>query len=316
VEKGKDCRLMLGKKHRIPNLLLLLLLVLPLRTLADATVWFLYDESNTYQQQFVEDSEVLLRRALPEVILRRANLTESESTLQLAPAEDVTLLITVGDAAAKMATIYRLTTINTLITRHSYDLYQGDAQAHRSAIYLDQPVERHLQLVKNALPSHEKLTVLLGPESQQLATELKQQSQRLALLLQIIKVDEESVIGKLFGQKLFAEDTLLLLPDAEVVNRRTVKPLVLGSYSQGIPLVGYSQALVKAGALLAVHSSLPVLEQELLTMVKGYLSGGVLPPPRFAADFEISANYQLARALKISLPSESILKKGLQEQLR
>jgi putative ABC transport system substrate-binding protein len=255
-----------------------------------------------------------LRVALPEVTVLRTD--SAEGGLQPAAPTGRTLLISVGVTAARQAADSGLPTLNTLITRHNFDLLRKQYGGPVSAIYLDQPMKRQLQLVKMALPTRHKLTVLVGRESQAMVSELSQQSQQLDLELRVINVDADSDIDKLFGHELLGEDTLLLLPDPDVVNRRTVKPLVLGSYRQGLPLIGYSQALVKAGALMAVHSSVPVLQQQAQAVVQDYFSHNVLAAPRYATDYEVSINYQLARALKITLPSEGNLKRALREKLR
>lgn len=299
---------MTGNKQLLFSLLLWLLL--PIEAVAGTTAWFLYDKSNSHHQRYVDESELLLHKALPDVILKRRDIKD-EGAGALVGGE---LLITVGSAAARRGVEYNTVTLNTLITRRTFDSLSGLYHSPHSAIFLEQPVARQLQLIKSALPSRNKLTVLLGSESQALSRELSQQSKRLGMELRLINVDEENSIDKLFGRELLSEDTLLLLPDPQVVNRRTVKPLVLGSYRQGIPLVGYSHALVKAGALMAVHSSLPNLEQQLVEVTSLYAARGVLPAPRHAAGFEVSVNYQLARALKIDLPSETSLQKTLQEQ--
>jgi putative ABC transport system substrate-binding protein len=291
----------------------LLLLLLPLQVVAGDTVRFVYDEHNENHQRYVEGSETLLRAALPEVTVVRAE--SAKVALQPAISVGRTLLISVGITAARQASDSELPTLNTLITRRTYEATRSLYRAPVTAIYLEQPVKRQLQLVKSALPLRNSLTVLLGPQSQELADELLQQSQRLAMHLRVLNVDKDGGVEQLFGQELQAADTLLLVPDPAVVSRRTIKPLVLGSYRQGIPLVGYSKALVKAGALMAVHSTPEMLQQEMLDVVQRYFSGQALPVARYSADFTISVNYQLARALKLSLPSESQLKMILQEQL-
>ncbi len=299
---------MTGNKHRLLGLLLWLLLPIP--ALAGTTVWFLYDKDNSHHQQYVDESEQLLRKTLPAVEFKHKGISaEGEGSVT---AEAGNLLITVGSAAAQKGADYRMVTVNTLLTRRSFESFRRLYHSPLSAIFLEQPVERQLQLIKRALPSRHKLTVLLGSDSLALSDELSQQSKRQGMELRLINVDDDKVIDKLFGRELLSEDTLLLISDPQVVNRRTVKPLVLGSYRHGIPLVGYSHALVKAGALMAVHSSLPVLERQLLEVIQDYVARGKLAAPRYAAGFEVSVNYQLARALKLDLPSEA----SLQEQLQ
>lgn len=255
----------------------------------------------------------MLQQALPDVEVRHAGLSNVAVLPQ--SSTERTLFITVGNAAAQRAAESGIPTLNTLITRRSFELQKGGYKGPVSAIYLEQPLARHLMLIRSALPGRDKLTVLLGSESQQQRSDLEAESRRLGLILRLITVTEDSAIDKLFGSELLAEDTLLLLPDPTVVNRHTVKPLVLGSYRQGVPLVGYSQALVKAGALMAVHSSLPVLESELRSAAEAFFKRGALIEPRHAEDFDVSVNYQLARALDISLPAENLIKKTLRGRL-
>ncbi len=296
-------------RNKYLSLSLLLWLLLPLEVVAGTSVWFLYDKSNAHHQQYVDKSELLLK-ALPDITLRRRGIAEEIA------ADGDGLLITVGTAAAQKGAKYNMVTVNTLITRRTFNSLNNAYRSPQSAIFLEQPVARQLQLIKSALPSRNKLTVLVGSESAEYHRELQGESQRQGLELELLNVDEDADIDRIFSRNLLSENTLLLLPDPQVVNRRTVKPLVLGSYRKGIPVVGYSQALVKAGALMAVHSPISALERQMLKSVKNFFATGVLPPPRYASDFEVSVNYQLARALKISLPSEKSLKQTLEEQQR
>jgi putative ABC transport system substrate-binding protein len=292
---------------------LLLLLLLPLQGVMGDTVWFLYDAQNEHHKQYVAGSEALLRETLPMVSVVQTDTAQGVG--ESAPGER-TLLITVGPTAARQAAQSGLPTLTTLLTQRNFEALRAEYEAPVSALYIDQPVRRQLQLVKSALPLRRQLTVLVGRESQALVSELTHHTRLLGLALRVIQVDEDSVIEQLFEHELSGEDTLLLLPDPEVVNRRTVKPLVLGSYRQGLPLIGYSHALVKAGALMAVHSSQTTLQQQAVVMVQNYFADNRLPAARYAEEFEVSINYQLARALKITLPSEKTLKQTLQEQLQ
>ena len=289
---------------------ILLLLLFPLWAMAEERVLFLYEEGNDSQQKYIEQSQSMLQLAMPDVVVKRVTL--SDASILSAQAGDRTLLITVGSAAANYAVASALPTLNTLITRRNFESMEDSYRAPVTAIYLEQPVLRQLQLIRVALPERDNVTVMLGPDSEGEALELNRESRGMGLDLKVITVDEDSVIEKLFGQELLSADTLLLLPDPLVVNRKTVKPLVLGSYRQGVPLVGYSQALVKAGALMAVHSNLEILEREMLDVVSAFFSRGRLPLPRYARDMEVSVNYQLARALNLSLPSEDSLRQKLQ----
>ncbi len=295
-------------------LFLLILMLLLLSVAEGASVWFLYDDHNEHHRNYVQASAKRLHDAIPTLEVKHIGLHEGGATADKPTAE--TLLVSVGTSAARQAVAIELPTLNTLITRRKFELLSGQYRSPVTAIYFDQPVRRYLQLIKSAMPGRNSLTVLMGSESRGLAPELMEHSRQLGLGLQLVDVGEVSSIETLFAQRMPVENALLLLPDPQTVNRRTVKPLVLGSYRYGVPLVGYSQALVKAGALMAVHSTLPDLEAQLVLAVEDYFYRHRLPAPRYAEGFEVTVNYQLARALKLSLPTENKLKRAVQEYLR
>jgi len=54
---------------------------------------------------------------------------------------------------------------------------------------------------------------------------------------------------------LIDSDVLLAVPDSEIYNSNSIRNILLSSYRRGIPLVGFSQAYVKAGALCAIFST-------------------------------------------------------------
>lgn len=293
--------------------LLLCMLWLPLWAEADGTVLFLFDAQNDHYVEYVEQGERLLQQVLPDITVVRLGLTEAQEWR--GGDNGRTLLISVGAQAARRAAGYKLPTLNTLLTRRSFEQLATHYDSPRSVVFVEQSLERQLRLIKSTLPQRDRLTVLLGSDTGNHRVEFSRLSQQLGVEMQFVTVAEDGDIDRLFADGVLADGTLLLLPDPQVVNRRTVKPLVLGSYRQGIALVGYSEALVKAGALMAVHSPPDALAAEMVAAAKNYMASGVLPSPRYASGFEVSVNYQLARALKISLPSESELKKRLEERL-
>ena len=285
----------------------------PLQACAAEVVWFLYDDANKYHQQYVSESESSLKKMLPNITVRREGFDADSIAVE---SGDRLLVVSVGAKAARQAAQLNYTTLNTLITRRTSRSLKELYSAPVSAVYLEQPANRQLTLIKRSLPSRKVITVLLGGEDKNYENELMHQSKLLGLQIRFIKIDAEKSIDDLFGHQLQSDDSLLLLPDTRIVNRRTVKPLVLGSYRQGIPLVGYSHALVKAGALMAVHSTLPALEKELVEMVTHFFSTEELPVPRYSSGYKVSVNYQLARALKLSLPSEDVLQKRMEGPLQ
>jgi len=63
-------------------------------------------------------------------------------------------------------------------------------------------------------------------------------------------------------------DFLIAVPDAELYNSATVQPLLLASLEQRLPIVGFSAAFVRAGALIGIYPNFRDL---------GRQTGGFIP---------------------------------------
>lgn len=295
------------KGNRCLSLGLIMCLVVPLRVMAGATVYFLHDDSNPQHQKYVVDSERLLHEAMPEVDTVRVNLASAEM-LSTVPKKRA-LVVGVGSRAALLAVDSDLPTLNTLITRHHFESIMGMYRSPVTAIYLEQPFSRMLALIRATLPRRDEITILLGPTSQQMKHEITESCVVQKLSCTSMVVEGHSGIEQALQ---FAADhgkVVLVLPDQKVVNVSTARNLILGAYRRGVALVGYSRALVKAGALMAVHSSPAELGEDASFEVIAILKrqSMTMPPSRYPKRYSVSVNYQLARALRLDIATESEL---------
>ena len=184
-----------------------------------------------------------------------------------------------------------------------------------SAIYLDQPFERQVRLIRQAFPEVRRVGMLVSAEQSGLVGELDEalQAQRLSLV-HVTLSGEERLITAL-ENVLSDTELLLAVPDPLIFNRNTAQSLFLTSYRYRVPVLGYSRSLTRAGALLSLHSSPAQIGRQTAEWVKGAIQGVSvnLPPPAHPAYFSISINEQVARSLGFTLPPEVELEKRLGE---
>ena len=187
------------------------------------------------------------------------------------------------------------------------------ADRRASAIYLDQPFERQVRLIRQAFPEARRVGMLVSAEQSGLVGELDEalQAQRLSLV-HVTLSGEERLITAL--EKVLSDAELLLaVPDPLIFNRNTAQSLFLTSYRYRVPVLGYSRSLTRAGALLSLHSSPAQIGRQAAEWVRGAIQGVSvnLPPPAHPAYFSISINEQVARSLGFTLPPEVELEKRL-----
>lgn len=222
------------------------------------------------------------------------------------------LIITIGSNAAKLINSYHISTaiLYSLIPSHSYPAIRStSASRHKSAIYIDQPIKRQLQLIKSALPERKRVGVLLGHYSGISKTRLQKIMHDMGLtpvILEIAPDDIGSSLDDIYGRV----DVLLAQPDPSIYNRKTVMTVLLSSYRHNVPVFGYSAAFVRSGATVAIYSSPSDIGRHIGDEIGKYFSSHnrTLPPPSYPKYFSINTNRSVVRSLNITIPSPASLK--------
>lgn len=303
--------------HRIVRLGMALacLAMVPAQAVAARLAVVLSDDSAPYQEVY-------------QVI--RAHLDDTPHEVGRVYAEDLTaaslndmrLAIAVGVRAAEsLAALPDRPPVLAVLVPRSWYVKTGRARLSGggrsvSAIYLDQPFERQVRLIRQAFPEVRRVGVLSSAEQDAMLDELGEilRAHRLSLVRQTVAADER-LIGPL-ENVLSEADLLLAVPDPLVFNRNTAQSLFLTSYRYRAPVLGYSRSLTRAGALLSLHSSPAQIGRQTAEWVNSAIQGVTvrLPPPAHPAYFSISINEQVARSLGFVLPSETALEKRLGEE--
>jgi hypothetical protein len=243
--------------------------------------------------------------------------------LTAASLNDMRLAIAVGVRAAEsLAALQNRPPVLAVLVPRSWYVKTGRARLSDggrrsvSAIYLDQPFERQVRLIRQAFPEVRRVGVLSSAEQDAMLDELGEilRAHRLSLVRQTVAADER-LIGPL-ENVLSEADLLLAVPDPMVFNRNTAQSLFLTSYRYRAPVLGYSRSLTRAGALLSLHSSPAQIGRQTAEWVNSAIQGVTvrLPPPAHPAYFSISINEQVARSLGFVVPSETVLEKRLGEE--
>lgn len=176
-----------------------------------------------------------------------------------------------------------------------------------SAIYLDQPLSRQLALIRLAVPDARRLGVLWGPESTLHAPALRSLAQAHGLTLLEAAVGPDN--GFFRGMKTVLEDADLLfaLPDPQVFNSSSIQNILLTSFRAKVPLVAFSPAYVKAGALMALHVTPAQVGRQAAVLFRGVLQGKGLPAqPVYSSEFSVAVNEHVARSLGLTLDAQAL----------
>ena len=102
-------------------------------------------------------------------------------------------------------------------------------------------------------------------------------------------------------------DLVLCFPDATLYNSATVKPLVLASLRYRLPLVGFSESFVRAGAALSIYSNFREIGVHSAELVQKALSGQPVSKTESPRKFKLAVNQNITRLLGLgySQPPEN-----------
>lgn len=197
--------------------------------------------------------------------------------------------------------------IAALLAQTSFDEVAPAGGERWSAILLDQPAERWINLIQTAFPGVHQVGMLASSGSTKAvrAMERKMAERRLSLAVEPIASAEEVVpaIERLMPRM----GILLALPDPLAHNRNTVQPLLLTTYRAGIPVVAYSESYQQAGAVLALYSTVPQVVAQVIDSLQQVRDGRPLPNQQSPRYFTVGVNAAVARSLGLSLPTSGEL---------
>jgi hypothetical protein len=222
------------------------------------------------------------------------------------------VIIGVGmKAATAVSSSEASSVLNVLISRSSYEKLLQDFPrrigSHTfSAIYLDQPIERQIELISAALPHKHNIGILYSTPPKELV-HIRQEMKDHGLILHEQTVGSEFSLFEALQVSLSSNETLLALPDATVYNDSTVRNILLATYRSGIPLIGVSPGYVTAGALCAVFSTPEQIAIQTATLILQFEDSHALPAAQYPREFDVMVNEKVARSLGLQLKQASAL---------
>lgn len=227
------------------------------------------------------------------------------------------LIVTVGGQAAQTTVALETASpvLHVLLSRSTLDaLGHRPGSAPWSAIVLDQPAERQIALIRLALPAHERIATIAGPETSALAHALAAAATRSGLDVRSAEVADAPALYPALRSVLEQPAVLVITPDGQVFNSQTVHHVLLTAFRLHAPVLGFSAAYVRAGAVVGLYTTPAQVGTEAAAVVRQVLAGNALPPPGHHALFEVGVNPTVARALGLALPPADALTRALRAQ--
>jgi hypothetical protein len=199
----------------------------------------------------------------------------------------------------------------TLLPRAGYNRALGSQRSSErlSAIVLDQPPARLAALMRHLLPEKTRFGIVHSSETRSELPPLRRSFALAGYSLDVEIVDSDVTLLPALDALLPRIDALLAIPDSQIYRRETIKPLLVTTYRYRRPLIAFSPALVKAGALAALYSSPGQIGRQTGELILN--RGSNLPAPQAPAYFSIAINQSVADAFNLPVSDENRIYRAL-----
>ncbi|MBR0567919.1 hypothetical protein J5J83_17490 [Azoarcus sp. L1K30] len=263
-------------------------------------------DDNAHVQAYAAIRDTL-HSVAPEMEINKVDISAVDE-LRL---KDARIVVSLGSLAARTAAERRLSqpVIHSLLPESAWLALPPRARgaAEATAIVLDQPAERQIALIRQALPEWRRIALLAGSEASTRRQQLAGAARSAQLEVREAIVDVEGDLYPAMQRVLSEPAVLIVTPDARIFNSYTVQNVLLTAYRHRSPVLGFSAAYVHAGALLALYSTPAQIGRQTAELVMRLISGRPMPPVQSPQYFQVATNLNVARSLGVTLDSADVL---------
>lgn len=243
----------------------------------------------------------------------------SEVTPKLVTAtvanKKIDTILSIGTAATEFAIQKeppQLPIIATFLSKTASEKILKQAKnRHLEIIYIDQPLSRYIHLANIISPKAKKVgtvfssisiekrgnfdTYLASYKKTAVSETLSPDANPLAVISPVVK----------------DSDIFVAIPDQSIVNRSIAKWALYLTFHQKKPLVGFSAAYTRSGAVASLYSSPQNMGTAAAELLQRGITKNNIHSMAYPADFTVSTNNKVAKAIGIAMPTTADLKQQL-----
>lgn len=167
-----------------------------------------------------------------------------------------------------------------------------------TAIYADPAPAQQAQLINLIYGKPIKIGVILSADNPHIEDVLRRSlSPRLVDVVFDTLAPGEDISRVL--TRLADVQAILATPDSAVYNAETIRTILVSTYRRNQAVIGFSAAIVKAGALASTFSDIEDTVAQVDDIVTDFEANARLPEPQFPRFYDALVNEDVARSLNI-----------------
>jgi ABC-type uncharacterized transport system substrate-binding protein len=167
-----------------------------------------------------------------------------------------------------------------------------------ATIVLDVPVPVLLVRLKQVFPGKTRLGIIRNPASGgPAAVALEARAQQLGFTIRVVDCPGAEQLLAAFLTLKDQVDFVWCLPDGSLYNSATIKPLILASIENRLPLIGFSESFARAGAAVGVYPDFRDIGLQTGEAAQQIISGQTVPLSEGPRKLKLAVNQSVLRLL-------------------
>ena len=184
----------------------------------------------------------------------------------------------------------------------------GRAEGATSRVDLEVPLAVQLGAMRELYPRRLRVGMIRNPEhAGRPADELAQIARNEGYTAGVGESAGPAQLLKAVATLKGKVDFLLAIPDPALYNAATIKPLLLAAIEDRLPIIGFSPALVRAGAAAGIYPDYRGIGLQAAQLAARLARGEAAPDMEAPARVQITVNSRVARLLGVEFRTDAPL---------
>jgi len=279
-------------------LLLACILLAPLQVTAAQQAIIVSSADNNYHKSLIENILPYL-----ETSDINANIFNTEQQMDIGASDN--LIISIGHEATTLIDNKKISNPILRVYTETSPNIDPDKKG-KPHLSMTQATCKQFALARLLNANWKTVSVLLSSPNELLTKRLESCAAENKLILKTIILNKFINIIDALNTSLLNSDALLALPDSSIYNAKTIKSILLTSYRHRVPIIGFSENFVRAGALAAINSSEKQLGKQIAELIQQhYNNQNIIDHHLYPKYFDVITNKNVAKSLGITLPEVS-----------
>ena len=183
----------------------------------------------------------------------------------------------------------------------------AQAKVPMTGISMQIPLRAQFSELRKVLPGVKRVGTVYDIRNQKMIDRAKREAARQGLEMVAVSVRERGEVPEAFRKLTGEVDALWSFPDTTVYSREAAQFILLFSFRNRLPLMGFSRGYVRAGALFGLYADYADVGRQLADVAHEIIGGRsprqipISPPRRHS----MALNLRVSEALGTKIPREA-----------